>query len=159
MGRIYSAVNNFTTSSAFDLFSLTIPADTVVVLHEIVFGQAGMAGIGHDQMLRIRILRAIGDVSAVNDDTVTPAPIEQGSPASGVTVGVEGVSLIDGGGGVTVVDLYSDFFNVREGFHYRPSRKDRLIFTPESVCVIDLVTSPQSEIQTAYSMVFEEIGG
>ncbi len=165
MGRMYTgrvAAVNLPATNAFDVFELVAPADSVVVIHSIVFGQSGTADFGDAQAegLPMELIRLSGSTtSGSNGTTPTPAPHSFGDPAFGGTLEASNTTVAVVNTGV-LTTIRSEAFNVQAGYQYLPTPEERIVLSPSQSLVVRIPVGPADAIATTYaSITFEEVGG
>lgn len=153
MGRMYSAAfTDVAITAAQDLFEINAPADAVVAIHSIHFGQRTDYGDTQAEGASILIQRAT--VSGSGGTTPTPAPHQVGDPAFGGTVEANNTTLA-----TTLTLIQSYAFNLQAGFYYQFTPEERIYISPSGRVVISLPNAPADSITSHGTVVFEEIGG
>ena len=153
MGRIYSAsFEEVAVSAAQDLFEITAPADSSVIIHSVTITQSSDAGDSQAEMLPILIHR--GTTSGSGGSTPTPNPYALGDAAAGTTVEANNTTQ-----GTEGTILHAEAFNVQIGFYYLPPPEDRIIVSPSDILHIELQSAPADALTMNGTVVFEEIGG
>lgn len=151
---MYTAVMEQVSVSAIqDLFEITAPADSVVVLHACTIAQTSDVGDAAEEILPVRITRYAtgGSGGTLN---IAANPHEVGAPTKGSTVDRNNTTQ---GGTPTVV--HADAFNIRVGWQYRPTPEERIVISPSGILAIELPVAPADAITVDASITFEEIGG
>ena len=157
MGRMYSVVfQNVSVTALQDFFELATPATGVLKLHSVVLAQSSDVGDAAEEMLRVEIARFTGAPTSGSGGTVpTPAPLEGGAAASGVTTEVNNTTEISGG---TKEILHADAFNIRSGWLYHPTPEERPGIGPSDHMVITLLTAPADALTMDGTAIYEESG-
>lgn len=165
MGRMYTgrvAAVNLPATNAFDVFELEAPADAVVVVHSIVFGQSGTADFGDAQAegLPVELIRLSGTTTdGSGGSTPTAAPHSFGDPAFGGVLKASNTTVATVNTGV-LTTIRSEAFNVQAGYLYAPTPEERITLSPGQSLVVRIPVGPADAIATTYaSVTFEEIGG
>lgn len=153
MGMIYTAtIEQIAVTVAQDLFTITAPADAVVILHSCYIGQETDEGDAQAEMLPVQITR-YGTAGSAGTG-LTGRPHDVGYAAHGSTVVRNNTTQ----GGTPVVIL-GDCFNVQAGWQYRPTPEERITISPSGVIAIELPVAPADSLTITASLIFEEIGG
>lgn len=158
MGRMYAIPFSAVQVAAVqDLWEILVPSDAVMILHELSIGQEDLVSDENEQMFRATIQRVTGSPDSGSDgSSVTPAPLEQGTAAAGITAECNNTTQLSGG---TAVTLRDEWFNARIGYHYQPPPEERPIFSPSTRCVVILPVAPSAETTMSGVAIVEEVGG
>lgn len=157
MGRMYSAVfQGVAVTAAQDFFEFATPATGMLALHSVVLAQSTDVGDAAEEILRVEIARFTGaPTSGSGGTTPTPAPLEGGAAASGVTTEVNNTTEISGG---TKEILHADAFNIRSGWLYHPTPEERLWLGPSDHMVVTLLAAPADSLTMEGTAIYEEFG-
>jgi hypothetical protein len=154
MGRIYSAVMDAQAVAAVDeLFFIAAPADSVVVIHEIVITQDTSET---SEQLPLNIFRTATD-QAAKGTANTPAPHSVGDAAFGGVVRTHILTAETFATETTMIQRQSQ--NQLNGWHILPTPETRIAISPSGRLVIKLDAAPSASIPISGYVVFEEIGG
>lgn len=145
----YTAIN---TTGPQDLFTITCPSDSVVVVLSARWGQHSDEGDAESEMLVIQISRY--SATGSGGTTPTPRPHDLGDNLFGGTV-----ELHNSTQGVTIGVIYSDIVNIQAGWRYVPVPEERIYITPNEILAFELPIGPVDAINTDGSITFAEIGG
>lgn len=143
-------------SAEQDLLEIVAPADRVIEIREIVFGQSSDEGDAAAELLPVRLMR--GHTSSGNGTAITPAPYAHapGSAASGATVERNAATLASGGSPVT---LRSETFNVAAGYRYYPApdaKNDERIRIGPSQRFVVRMGAPADELTMSGTILYDE---
>lgn len=158
MGRLYTIVfDSVAVTAAQDLFEVLCPADAIMVLHSIEISQSSDAGDAESEQLLFTLARVTGSpTSGSGGSSATPAILEGGSAAAGITAEVNNTTQISGG---SSTDLAVWARNVMEGLSVWFTPETRPIFSPSTYAVLSLDASPSDSLTMSGTLVVEEIGG
>jgi len=156
MSRVYTVEFNAVAISAVqDLFSVQVPADAILKVHEFELFQTSDVGDAAEEILRIRIRRQTGSFTVGSGGS---APIavrrNEGDAATGTTLRANDTTQATG----TFETITVLGWNVRI-----PLSK---IWTPEtqptifgtSDLIVDLPGAPADALTTSGVLTFEELG-
>jgi len=154
MGRMYVApLSALSVAVVAELWAITAPADSAVVLHEVVITQDTSETT---EQLPIQIFRTATDQSAKGTG-VTPAPLNAGDAAYGGTVRRY---IVTGDTFATVTTLlFRQSQNVLGGWHWLFTPETRPVISPSTHMIIKLDAAPTAALPISGYVVFEEIGG
>lgn len=156
MSNMYSATfSEIAVTAIQDLFELVAPADAIVVVHSIFLTQSTEEGDAQSEMLPIEITRGY-TTSGSGGASVTPNPLESGSPAFGGTVERNNTTQASAG---TPLTLHAESFNLQIGWQYRPTPEERIVLSPSQRLVVELPVAPADSVTMSGTLIFEEIGG
>lgn len=148
-------------SAAQDLFEITAPADSRVLIHEIDIGQYSDAGDAAAEILGLQIIRGY-TVSGSGGSSVTPGNLNSYGRAAGAVVEANNTTVANTG---TVETLLATVWHLQAGFIWRPDRPSlrdqmnaKLIQLAPSERLVVRITAPADAITTNGTIVFEEIG-
>lgn len=160
MPREYTAeFNGVAVTAQQDLFEVAGPADAVVEITDIHFGQITEVGDAQEEELLILIKRGEGSVtSGAGGTTATARPDEKGDPAFGGVVEANNTTKMVTGAG-TIVTLYSLPWNIRMPFdhYFTPEKMPRI--SPSDRITVELATTPADSITMLGTIGFREVGG
>lgn len=152
MGRIYTAsFSAVAVTAAVDFFELLAPATGMVRLISCRIGQSTEEADAQAEMLNINIVRYA--TTGSGGGTATPAPMQVGHAASGVT----SVETNNTAQGVTPTVLVSDAWNVQIGWVYQPSPEEMILVPPSGLLAIESPDTPADSISFSGTLVFEEL--
>lgn len=155
MGRMYTAVFNAVAVTAIqDLFELTAPADSIVLLHDIHISQNSDVADAAEEILRIELTSG-HTTSGSGGSAPTAIPTDFGDAAFGGTVEVNNTTQAISG---TIVTHYVWNFNVRAGFDKIFTPETRPILSPSRRLCLELPAAPADSLTMSGSITFEEIG-
>lgn len=154
-GRIYTV--SFTAvsiSAAQDLFNIIAGSSKVIAIHAIELGQVTQTTIGNLR-LRVRYLPATV-TNGTGGSSVTPRPINVGDNAATFTARANDTSQATSS--TTIVDLWSDQWNLLNGFLWVPPAVNRpFVGAPSGAIVVSLDSSPGSAITASGTITVEEL--
>ena len=154
MGRMYVApLSALSVAVIAELWAITAPADSAVLLHEVVITQDTSET---SEQLPVQIFRTATDQSAKGTG-VTPAPLAAGDAAFGGTVR-RYIVTADTFATVTTL-LFRQSQNVLGGWHWLFTPETRPVISPSTHLIIKLDTAPTAALPISGYVVFEEIGG
>ena len=154
MGRMYTApIDALSVAVVAELWALAAPADSVVVLHEVVITQDTS---DDSEMLPVNIFRTATD-QAAKGTGITPAPLNAGDAAFGGTcrryiVAADTLAT-------ETTPLFRQSQNVLGGWHWLFTPETRPVISPSGIIVIKLDAAPNAALPISGYIVFEEIGG
>lgn len=158
MGLMYTAQFNGVSvagGAQQDLLEIVAPSDAVVVLHQLVLSQSSDVGDAAEEGLSILFKRG-ATTSGSGGTSVTPVPLETGSPAAGSTVEANNTSKASAG---TIVTLHAENWNVRSPFVWLPPPECRIVLSPGQRMTVELGTNPADALTCSATLYFEELGG
>lgn len=157
MPRVYGIVfDRVAVTAVQDFFEILAAADQPFRLHSIDITQDSDAGDAQSEQLHCTVKRVTGaPTSGSGGSAATPRPFDQGDSAAAMTAEVNNTTQLSGG---TSVTLWSEAFNVMNGFHYMPPPEDRPVFRGQTRCVISLSAAPADSLTMSGTAVVEEIG-
>lgn len=156
VGPIYAATfSAVAITAAQDVFEITAPSSSRLLIREIRIGQYSDAGDAAAELLSILILRGY-TVTGSGGTTLTPANMRghSGTLAASSVVKANNTTVANTG---TAVTLLADSFNVQAGFRYYPAPEDRLVVEP-SVRLVVRITAPADSITCNGTLIFQEVG-
>lgn len=138
-----------------DMFCLTAPSNSRVVIREIRFGQYTEFADAQAEMFSILLLT--GSTLIGGGATITPQNVltHSGAPTAGSSV--TGPSTTVASTTSAVVKL-SDSWNVSAGWYYRPEFHERIVIEPSQRFVAKLVGVPNDALTLNGTLVLQEIG-
>jgi len=148
MGRLYSIIMDAATiAAAKDLISVTVAADTALILHELNVTQESSetsdTGV-------VQIHRASGTLGV--GSAATPRPLDAGDAAMGGTV-LTNLTTDETEGNI----LLRRAWNVLSGFHWLPTPESRIVVPGQGIIVVRSDIAISSATATA-ELVVEELG-
>lgn len=157
-GMQYTAsFSSVAVSAAQDLFEILVPSDACLVLTMLEVTQSSEEQDAQDEQLPVSIRRVTGSpTSGSGGSTPTPAPLQGGYAASGVTCEANNTTQLSGGTN-TVAHKLS--FNVRNGLLYMPLPENRIVISPSTRLLVELESAPADEVTMDGSITWLEIGG
>jgi hypothetical protein len=154
---MYSSVlDTIGTTAAIDLFELLAPADAAVVIHELRLSQSTEFGDVQAEQLEILLKRVTGAPTSGSGGTANANPLAGGQAAAGSICEAGNTTKLTGG---TQVNLLREAWNVSVGFFWIPTPETRIIISPSTRLVVELITTPNDAIDLHGTLIFEEIGG
>jgi hypothetical protein len=158
MGRLYSiSFVDVAVTAAQDLFEILAPADAVMILHALSISQSSDAGDAESEQLTCSVRRVTGaPTSGSGGSTPTPAPLEQGDAAAGITAEANNTTQLSGG---TNTVLWVEAFNVMAGFIFAPTPEMRPVISPSTRLLVELENAPADSLTMSGTLIVEEIGG
>jgi len=136
-----------------ELWFVTAPADSAVVLHEVVITQDTSET---SEQLPVIIFRTATDQSA-KGTSKTPAPLKAGDAAYG---GVVRSYIVTGDTFATeTTPLYRQSQNVLGGWHFLFTPETRPVISPSTYLCIKLDAAPTAALPISGYIILEEIGG
>ena len=141
-------------NEAQELFSLTAPANSKLLIHEVRFGQRSDAGDAAAELLTVTFTR--GDTGAIAGGVaVTPVNLrpESAAPAAGATATRNSTTLADGGS-----TIWADVWNIQSPFLWLPPLKSAPVVVAASQRFSVRITAPVDGLTTSGTLTFEEIG-
>lgn len=157
-GMYTAAFSAVTASATQDAFEITAPAAAVVVIHQLILTQHGIADYGDAQDEGVQVLLKRGSsatTSGSGGSAVTPAKTESGTGAAGSSVEANNTTKMSGG---TITTLHVDTFNVRAGYSMLWTPETRLVLSPGERLTCE-ITAPNDALTLDGTLYFEEIGG
>lgn len=148
---------------AQDVFEITAPADSVVLIHDIKMGQYTDFGDAAAEILSVQVIRGF-TVSGSGGASATPTNLEPWSRTAGSAVETNNTTVANTGTGAVIV---SDTFNVAAGWSLRDSlslptggelQYRNGIWLNASERLVVRITAPADSITMNATMVFEETG-
>lgn len=156
MGRMYTVqFTNVAVTAIQDLFEIVAPADAVVVLHSVHFGQQSDVGDAAEEILRILLSRG-QTTSGSGGSSRTPMPMQFGDPAFGGTVEINNTTQATGG---TITTLCTWSWNIRGPLDHIWTPETRPVLSPSQRCCFELPAAPADSLTMSGFVTFEEIGG
>ena len=155
-GPVYAATfSAVAVTAAQDLFEITAPATSRVLIRGIRIGQYSDAGDAAAELLSILILRGY-TVSGSGGSAATPVNMGgwSGAPSASSTVEVNNTTVANTG---TAVTLLADSFNVQAGFQYYPAPHDHMILDYSQRLVVR-ISAPADSLTMNGTLLFQEIG-
>lgn len=142
-------------TAAQDVFEITAPSTSRLVIREIRLGQYSDPGDAQAEMLSIQIIRGYTTTGS-GGATITPTNLapESGALAASSTVKRNNTTVAQDGTGVV---LLSDAFNVMGGFRYYPVPDERIQVGVSQRLVVR-ITAPADSLTMNGTIVFEEVG-
>lgn len=158
MGRKYTISTGFqSVSVAQDLLEITVPADAAMILKRIELSQSSEAGADEDEKVQMFIKRGAGHTAGSGGSAVTPAKLETGDAAAGITAARNNTTQAAAGSGA-LDTLHPFALNVLAGHDETPIPELNIVFSPGQACVIS-IAAPADAITLNCTVWVEEIGG
>lgn len=156
MSRIYTAqFTDVAVTAIQDLFEIVAPADAIVVIHEVHFGQRSDVGDAAEEVLSIQLTSG-QTTSGSGGSTPTAVPLSFGDAAFGGTVEANNTTQAADG---TIVTHYSWHWNIRGSFDKIWTPETRPVLSPSRRGCFELPVAPADSITMSGTVIFEEIGG
>ena len=155
MSRIYkSHFNSVSIAAAQDIFSLLTPASRVAIIHEVRLSQRDEVQDAEEVMI---LLRMRSGQTAAGSGGAAPAVIPRmlGDSASLCTVRINDTTIASGG---TIVQPWSEYWNVRIPFVQIWTPETRPVLPPSSRWTFELVGTPAKTLVCSGHLIFETIG-
>lgn len=154
MSRLYTAVfDSVAVAAQQDLFELTAPAATGLMIHEIRIGQSSTT-TGAELLLRLKRGTST-TTSGSGGGTATPVALCPGDAASVTTVEINNTTKMVVGSG-TISQLLADTFNVLSGWIWLPTPEMRIVVSPSQRFTVELATTPGASLTLSGTITFEE---
>jgi hypothetical protein len=147
----FNAVN---VTAAQDVFEIAAPADSMVLIREIVLGQYSDAGDAQDELLSILLIRG-HTTTGSGGSTPTPVNFYPRSRAALSTVKCNDTGVAANG---TTATLVADAFNVRAGWVHRPPDRRGCIVLDKGQRLVARITAPVDALTMNGTLIFEEVG-
>ena len=159
MGRKYTIDTGFQTVSAVqDLVEILNPADAVMLVPSISVDQSSDAASTEAEKLQLVMKRASGTyTSGSGGGTVTPAVLEFGDAAAGITAERNNTTQAVAGTGA-LATMANFVYDVLSGFEWTPIPELRPVFSPSQALVLSL-TAPADALTLRCLVIVEELGG
>lgn len=158
MGRVYSAPINITAAftAVIDIFELLAGTNKPLVIHGWEIGQTSELGDAQEEVLILILNRVTGaPTSGSGGGTSTPAAVEPGDGASGVTLETGNTTVLTGG---TSTEVARFPWQVRAPHIYQPIPEEKLILDQATRFVLKLGAAPADSISAVVGrLVFEEL--
>lgn len=149
MGRMYSAVfDKVAVSAVQDLFELVAASNVHVIVHSVKLLQITEEA---SEIVRIKFQRASTSGSA--GSTVTPVPLDPGTPAADTAVEINNTTQGTAG---AIVDL--DHWNMVQPYIWLPTPENRIHIPGGGRLVVELEDAPDAATTMSGVVVFEELG-
>lgn len=159
MGMRYSCVfDAVAVTAAQDLFELTAPADSALIIHSIRIGQTTDYGDAAAEGSQITLRRGQGTTSGSGGSAGTEVTLEAGFAAAGTLVETNNTTQMTVGGGSIQV-LAEEPFNIQVGYLYQPVPEERIIISPSDLFTVALDSAPADSLTMSGTIVWEELGG
>lgn len=156
MGRIYTAqFTDVAITAIQDLFEIVAPADSVVIIHDVHFGQRSDVGDAAEEILSIQFTSG-QTTSGSAGSSVTPVPRLLGDAAFGGTCEINNTTQAQDG---TIVTHYSWQWNIRGPFDKIWTPETRPVLSPSRRACFELPVAPADAITVSGTVTFEEFGG
>jgi hypothetical protein len=156
-GPVYHfAFENVTLSTAgpSDLFCITAPSNSRVVVREIRLGQFSEFGDAQSELLSLRFL--FGSTSVSSGATVTGANVQRhtGAPSAGSSVLAPSTTVASS---ASAAGGLADSWNVAGGWYYKPEIVERPVLAPGTRFALRQST-PNDAVSLNGTIVLQEIG-
>lgn len=155
-GPVYKAAFSATalTTGVTDLFCLTAPSNSRVVIREIVFGQYSDAGDAEAEILSVTVLA--GSTAPSSGGAITAQNVERHSGAPTAGTSVVGPSTVVASTASADL-LIADTANMAAGWLHRPDVIERIVLAPSERLAIK-ISAPNDAITANGTVTFQEIG-
>lgn len=156
-GPVYTAsftATALTTAGNPDLWCLTAPSSSKVVIREIRFGQYSDFGDAEAEILSVMLLT--GSTAASGGSAITARNVKGHTGAASAGSSVVGPSTTLASTASAVVRL-ADVANVAAGWWYRPDVPERIVLEPSARLAVRLGT-PNDALTINGTLIFQEIG-
>ena len=156
VGPIYVATfSAVAITAAQDVFEITAPSSSRILIREIRIGQYSDAGDAAAELLSVLITRGY-TVTGSGGSTLTPVNYRghSGTLSASSVVKANNTTVANTG---TAATLLADSFNVQAGFRFYPAPEDRIILEPSARLVVR-ITAPADSITANGTIVFQEVG-
>ncbi len=154
-GRMYTV--SFTAvsiSGTQDLFNIIAGSSKVVAVHAIELAQISQTTVGNLR-LRVRYLPATV-TNGSGGGAATPRPMNVGDNAATFTARINDTTQASSS--TTIVDLWSDQWNLLNGFLWVPPAVNRpFVGAPSGAIVVSLDSAPGSAITASGTITVEEL--
>lgn len=156
LGPVYTAAFSAQTlsSNAYDLFTITAPSNSRVVIKEIRLGQYSDFGDAQAELLSLTMMT--GSTSVGSTSAITPRNLKVFTGVAAAGAAVFGPSTSLASTASAVLNL-ADTFNVMAGWLYKPDFNDRIELGLNQRLVLR-VSAPNDSLTINGTMVFQEIG-
>lgn len=144
-------------TAAQDLFELH-GSGTVNVIHAVIITQSSDVGDTENEQLRIKLKHGNTLVSAGSggaaastlalDRTITQA-LKSDAISNNTTKASSG----------TIVDLWSEAFNIHTGFFWMPTPEMRITIPYAEYFIVELVAAPADSLTMSGTLIFESFNG
>jgi hypothetical protein len=154
-GRLYSVSFTAVSISAVqDLFNIISGASKITAIHSVELAQITQTTVG---ALRLRFRYVPATVTnGSGGGTATPRPFVVGDAAATFTARINDTTQASSSG--TIVDIWSDQWNLLNGFLWVPPAVNRPIVVAQSAAfVVSLDVAPGSAITCSGTIVVEEL--
>ena len=160
MGRKYVIDTGFQSigTAAQDLVEILCPADAVMIVHSVNIDQTSEYTAAEAEKLQLTFKRAAGAFTSGNGTSVTPAVLEFGDAAAGITAERNATSQAAAGSG-TLTTIFTDVWDVLAGYDFTPIPELRLIFSPSQALVISVSATNDTITTARCRVIVEELGG
>lgn len=157
-GNVYTAsFQSVAVSAAQDLFEILCPADAVLEIMELGFGQTSDAGDAQEELLLTTLRMVSGaPTSGSGGTTPTPTPHNLGGAASGCTVEANNTTQLTGG---TNVVIRPWIVNVRVPDNLILIPESRIFISPSTRFLWELEAAPADSITASGFVTWRELGG
>ena len=153
MGRVYTASDSATVSTAVDVFEVVAPSDAAVAILNFAIGQTSDYGDSEAEGTHVRFMRGHTS-SGSGGSVVSPIPMSTGDVAFGGSCEAANTTLASGGVAFTVAMLPWNLAIMAEYFPEKP-----IILSPGQRMVMRIESAPADAIDIVATVMLEEIGG
>ena len=159
MGRKYLIDTGFQTigTAAQDIVEILCPADAVMIVHSVKIDQSNNEAASTAEKLQLTYKRGRGSFTSGNGTSVTPAPIEYGDAAAGITAERNATTQASAGSGA-VDNMFTDVWDVLAGYEFTPIPELRLVLSPSQALIISCESTTNAQTGRCLVIV-EELGG
>lgn len=155
-GPVYAATfSAVAVTAAQDVFEITAPATSRVLIRGIRIGQYTDAGDAAAEILSVLVIRGY-TTSGSGGSSVTPVNLHgwSGAPSASSTVEANNTTVANTG---TAVTLLADTMNVQAGWQYYPAPHDHMVLDYSQRLVVR-ITAPADSLTMNGTLIFQEIG-
>lgn len=156
-GNVYKAAFSATaiSAAAHDVFNLTAPSNSRVVVREIVFAPYSDAGDSEAELLSVLVMA--GSTAASGGSAITAQNVKRHTGAATAGSSVLGPSATPASTDSAVV-LIADAVNVTAGgWVHRPDITERIVLEPSERLAVQ-ISAPGDALTANGTITFEEIG-
>ena len=139
-----------------DIFELVAPANSRVLIHDVILGQTTEEGDAAAELLGILLMRG-HTTTGSGGAAVTPVNLNPYSRVSGCTVARNNTTVAADGSPATIL---ADAWNLQAGYVWRMSDilHGKILVKPSQRFVVRLNETPADDFTAYCTLLFEEIG-
>jgi hypothetical protein len=162
MAIFTSVVAAVAVTAAQDVFEITAPSNSNVLIRDIKIGQYSDFGDAAAEILSVTVIRGY-TVSGSGGSASTPSNLKSVGPAAVSSVEINNTTVANTGSAVTLI---ADAFNIQAGWSLRDvlslpdaARDPKLgIWLAPSERLVVRITAPADSLTMNATLVFEETG-